>query len=73
MLNGIKNEAIELSADELDVVAGGGVSLDEFANFSAEKNLLNSALIVGADGTKSLTQVAQEKVDSSAGKSVFSF
>jgi hypothetical protein len=73
MSHEINNEAIELSADELDVVAGGGAALFEEANFSAEKNLLNSALIVGGNGTQSLTQVAQEKVNSSAGKSVFSF
>ncbi|AFZ00899.1 CTB family bacteriocin [Calothrix sp. PCC 6303] len=73
MSHEIKNEAIELSADELDVVAGGGASLVEFANFFAEKNVINSALVNGPGGSQSLTQVVQEKVDSSAGKSVFSF
>jgi hypothetical protein len=73
MSHEIKNQEIELSADELDVVAGGGAALFEFGSFSAEKNLINSALIVGPGGTQSLTQVAQEKVDSNAGKSVFSF
>jgi hypothetical protein len=73
MSHEIKNEAIELSADELDVVAGGGAELFEFGSFSAEKNLLNSALVVGGNGTQSLTQVAQEKVDSNAYKSAFSF
>ncbi|AFZ00900.1 CTB family bacteriocin [Calothrix sp. PCC 6303] len=73
MSHEIKNEAIELSADELDTVAGGGASLNEFANFFAEKNVINSVLVNGSGGSQSLTQIAQEKVNSSAGKSVFSF
>jgi hypothetical protein len=72
MLNGIKNEAIELSTDELDTVAGGAAFLNEFGSFSAEKNLVNSALVTGPGGTQSLTQIGQEKVDSVGGKSVFS-
>ncbi|AFZ03336.1 CTB family bacteriocin [Calothrix sp. PCC 6303] len=71
MSHEIKNEAIELSADELDVVAGGATGLSEFGNFFAESNQINSLFKVGASGTESLTQVVNQKVSSSAGKSVF--
>jgi hypothetical protein len=73
MSHEINNEAIELSADELDVVAGGGTGLSEFGTFNAESNVINSLFTVGADGTKSLTQIANQKVSSSAGKTVYSY
>jgi hypothetical protein len=72
MSHEINNEAIELSTDELDTVAGGAAFLNEFGSFSAEKNVINSALVTGPGGTQSLTQIGQEKVDSFGGKSAFS-
>jgi hypothetical protein len=71
MINEIKNQAIELSADELDVVAGGTTGLVEFANFDAEKTDIASLFTSGAGGTQSLTQISQQKVSASAGKAVF--
>jgi hypothetical protein len=71
MSHEIKNQEIELSADELDTVAGGATGLDEFATFDAEKTDIASLFTSGAGGTQSLTQISQQKVSSSASKSVF--
>jgi hypothetical protein len=71
MSHEIINQAIELSADELDVVNGGASGLVEFANFDAEKTDIASLFTNGVNGTQSLTQVSQQKVSSSAGKAVF--
>jgi hypothetical protein len=73
MSHEITNQVTELSADELDVVAGGGSGLFETADFNAESNVLNSLFTNGVDGTKSLTQISQQKVSSSASKSAFVF
>jgi hypothetical protein len=70
MSHEIKNEAIELSVDELDAVNGGAASLLEFGAFSASQNSINSALVVGPGGTASATQIADLNIDSLAGKAV---
>jgi hypothetical protein len=70
MSHEIKNEAIELSADELDVVNGGAASLFEFGAFSASQNSISSALLVGPGGTASLTQVTDLNIDSIGAKAV---
>jgi hypothetical protein len=71
MSHEIQNQVTELSADELDVVNGGAISSVEFAAFEASKTDIASLFTVGASGTTSLTKISQEKVASTAGKSVF--
>ncbi|AFZ02121.1 CTB family bacteriocin [Calothrix sp. PCC 6303] len=73
MSHEIKNEAIELSTDELDVVNGGAASLFEFGSFSISQNSINSALIVGPGGVVSGTQVTDLNIDSFGEKFVQSF
>ena len=73
MSHEIKNEAIELSTDELDVVNGGAASLFEFGSFSASQNSISSALIVGPGGSASATQVTDLNIDSFGQKFIQSF
>jgi hypothetical protein len=70
MINEINNEAIELSADELDVVAGGAASLAELAIFDFSKNSLASSLSVGPNGVTSLTATSDLDIFSAAFKNV---
>jgi hypothetical protein len=70
MSHEITNQAIELSADELDVVAGGVAQLTEAAIFNVNKNDLASALSVGAGGTQSLTAASNLDIFSAAFKNV---
>jgi hypothetical protein len=73
MSHEIKNEAIELSADELDVVNGGAASLFELGSFSASQSSISSALLVGPGGTASLTKATDLKIDSFGEKFVQAF
>ncbi|AFZ00902.1 CTB family bacteriocin [Calothrix sp. PCC 6303] len=68
MSHEINNEAIELSADELDVVAGGAASLDEKALFNFQATGINSILNVGPNGVQSLSQVSDFDILSEAEK-----
>jgi hypothetical protein len=70
MINETKNEAIELSVDELDAVNGGAASLFEFGAFSLSQNSISSGLVVGPGGTASVTQATDLNIDSLAGKAV---
>jgi hypothetical protein len=70
MSNEIKNEAIELSTDELDVVAGGAADLTEAAIFNVNKNDLASSLSVGPNGVTSLTATSDLDIFSAAFKNV---
>jgi hypothetical protein len=71
MSNEIKNQAIELSADELDVVAGGAAALSEDQLFAVNKNDLASSLSVGANGVTSLTAASDLDIFSAASKDLF--
>ncbi len=51
----VQNSAIELSCEELDLVAGGAITSAEAASFLQKENALGSAFSVGAGGTQSLT------------------
>jgi hypothetical protein len=64
MSHEIKNQEIELSADELDTVAGGAASSFDFGSFSASQNSIGSALLVGPGGTASLTSASDLNIDS---------
>jgi hypothetical protein len=68
MSHEIKNEAIELSADELDVVAGGAAELDEKALFNFQATGINSLLKVGPTGVQSFSQVSDFAILSEAEK-----
>jgi predicted secreted protein len=68
MSNEIQNQAIELSADELDVVAGGAAQLDEKALFSFEATGLASVLKVGPTGVTSLSSASGLDIFSAAEK-----
>jgi hypothetical protein len=70
MSNEITNQAIELSADELDVVAGGAADLLEAAVFNVNKNSLASGLSVGAAGVTSVTATDSLDIFSAAFKNV---
>jgi hypothetical protein len=68
MSHEINNEAIELSADELETVAGGAAQLDEKGLFSFEATGINSILKVGPTGVQSLSQVSDFAILSEAEK-----
>jgi predicted secreted protein len=68
MSNEITNQAIELSADELDVVNGGAAFLDESAIFAVSKNSIASSLSVGPNGVTSLTAASDLDIFSAATK-----
>jgi hypothetical protein len=70
MINEIQNQEIELSADELDVVAGGVASLQEFAIFNVSQNSIGSSLSVGPNGVTSLTTATDLDIFSAAFKNV---
>jgi hypothetical protein len=70
MSNEITNQAIELSTDELDVVAGGAADLTEAAIFNVNKTSLASALSVGPGGVTSLTATDSLDIFSAAFKNV---
>jgi hypothetical protein len=71
MSHEIQNQVIELSADELDVVAGGAAFLDEKAIFAANKTSLASGLSVGAGGVTSVTATDSLDIFSAASKNLF--
>ncbi len=64
------NKVTELSEQELDVVAGGAIESVEFARFQAEQNSLDSALLVGPQGTLSATSANEVNVASDAFKAI---
>jgi hypothetical protein len=68
MSHEINNQAIELSADELDVVAGGLALLNESAIFAVSQNSLASGLSVGATGVTSVTAASDLDILSAATK-----
>jgi hypothetical protein len=71
MSHEINNQAIELSADELDVVAGGAAFLSEDQLFAVDKNSLASGLSVGAAGVTSVTAASDLDILSVASKDLF--
>jgi hypothetical protein len=70
MSHEITNQVIELSADELDVVAGGAANLFEAAVFDVSKTSLVSGLSVGAAGVTSVTATDSLDIFSAAFKNV---
>ncbi|MFB2772444.1 CTB family bacteriocin [Pelatocladus sp. BLCC-F211] len=64
------NKATELSEQELDVVAGGAIDSQEAAFFQANQYSLDSALVVGPNGTLSATSADELNVASAAFKNV---
>ncbi|MFB2772445.1 CTB family bacteriocin [Pelatocladus sp. BLCC-F211] len=64
------NKATELSEQELDVVAGGAIDSQEAAFFQANQNSLDSALLVGPNGTLSATSADELNVASAAFKNI---
>jgi hypothetical protein len=73
MSNEITNQVIELSADELEVVAGGAGLLDEEAIFAVNKTSLVSGLSVGAGGVTSVTATDSLDIFSAASKKLAVF
>jgi hypothetical protein len=68
MSHEITNQVIELSADELEVVAGGAAELDEEAIFGAKQTGLASVLKVGPTGVTSLSSASGLDIFSAAQK-----
>jgi hypothetical protein len=73
MSHEITNQVIELSADELEVVAGGAGLLDEEAIFAVNKTSLVSGLSVGAGGVTSVTATDSLDIFSAASKKLAVF
>ncbi len=64
------NSAIELSNEELDLVAGGAITDSEAASFNLTNNALLSGFSVGPGGTQSVTQATNLKIASAGAKFV---
>ncbi len=64
------NTAIELSSEELDLVAGGAITDSEAASYKLTDNELLSGFSVGAGGTQSYTQATNLKIASAGAKFV---
>jgi len=64
------NSAIELSDEELDLVAGGAIIDIEAASYKLTDNALVSGLSVGPGGTKSFTEATNLKIASAGAKFV---
>jgi len=64
------NSAIELSCEELDLVAGGAITDSEAASFKLTDNALVSGFSVGAGGTTSFTGATNLKIASAGAKFV---
>ncbi len=66
----ITNSAIELSSEELDLVAGGAITSAEAASFLQKENALVSSFSVGANGTNSFTAAVNNTTKSTGAKTV---
>ncbi|MFB2772446.1 CTB family bacteriocin [Pelatocladus sp. BLCC-F211] len=64
------NKATELSEQELDVVAGGAIELTEVGIFQKEANNLDSALLVGPQGTLSATSADELNIEAAGLKNI---
>ncbi len=64
------NSAIELSCEELDLVAGGAITSVEAASFLQKENAFASSLNVGAYGTTSFTAAVNNTTLSKGAKVV---
>jgi hypothetical protein len=64
------NTAIELSNEELDLVAGGAITDSEAASYKLTDNAFLSGFSVGAGGTTSFTQATNLKIASFGAKQV---
>ncbi|KOP26779.1 hypothetical protein AMR41_09220 [Hapalosiphon sp. MRB220] len=64
------NKATELSEQELDVVAGGAIELAEAGFFQQETNSLDSALLVGPQGTLSATSADNLNIEAAGFKNI---
>jgi hypothetical protein len=64
------NTAIELSSEELDLVAGGAITDTEAATYKLTDNALVSGFSVGPGGTQSFTQATNFKIASTGAKQV---
>ncbi|TBR56820.1 hypothetical protein B4U84_27780 [Westiellopsis prolifica IICB1] len=64
------NKVTELSEQELDVVAGGAIELAEFGIFQQETNNLDSALLVGPQGTLSATSADNLNIEAAGFKNI---
>jgi hypothetical protein len=62
--------AIELSEQELDVVAGGAITDTESAVYKFLQNNFVSSLSVSADGINSYTAASQTKIYAFANKTI---
>ncbi|MCP6762138.1 MAG: CTB family bacteriocin [Fischerella sp. CENA71] len=64
------NKATELSEQELDVVAGGAIELTEIGTFQKNANSLDSALLVGPQGTLSATSADELNIEAAGFKNI---
>jgi hypothetical protein len=64
------NTAIELSNEELDLVAGGAITDIEFGFFHSKQNLFDSSVTTGLGGFTSKTHIEQSDITSFAYKKV---
>ncbi len=64
------NNAIELSNEELDLVAGGAISEADLGTYKLTDNALVSGFSVGAGGTQSFTGATNLKIASFGAKQV---
>jgi hypothetical protein len=64
------NSAIELSNEELDLVAGGAITEADLGSFKLNDNALVSGFSVGAGGTNSFTGATNLKIASFGAKQV---
>ncbi len=64
------NKVTELSEQELDVVAGGAIDLTEVGTFQQNANSLDSALLVGPQGTVSVTDADELNIEAAGFKNI---
>jgi hypothetical protein len=70
LIMSVQNSAIELSCEELDLVAGGAITSTEAASFLQKENALASSFNVGAYGTTSFTAAVNNTTQATGAKTV---